>query len=83
MHDTILTIISTVMLISSAGNSVTQTTYPVTAPSCNEAVKKVWGYGTQIAEGVAERRTTLRNTAGGNPTTKIETLECVLRPEGL
>ncbi|MND14924.1 hypothetical protein D3C87_1245660 [compost metagenome] len=79
---TVLTVISTVVIISSGGSSaVTQTTYPVEGPSCPAVVQTVWGFGTEFRNGRSERVSTIK--VNGSERTKVETLECVLRPGGV
>lgn len=82
MPATILTVISTVVVIASGGPvTVAQTTYPVEGKNCMDVVNTVWGYGTEFRNGRSERVSEIKEA--GRTLTKVETLECVLRPEGV
>lgn len=78
----LMTIVSTVLVLSSspAGSAVTQTSYPVDALSCPDAVVKVWGYGAVLENGKATKKEKIDNNG---TFTVIRTLECVPRPNGV
>ena len=78
----LFTIVSTVLVLSSSpsGSAVTQTSYPVDARSCVDAVAEIWAHGVVLENGKFTKKEKIENNG---TFTVIRTLECIPRPSGV